>query len=95
MATSNGNGANRSQQRFVYDQNYPSMQWNDSSTINHSHAFDGWNAMIHDERQYELVVVQQPLRARMCGFGDKDRRPISPPPILQLFVKQKEQLLNP
>ncbi|KAI8321210.1 hypothetical protein GQ54DRAFT_237303, partial [Martensiomyces pterosporus] len=29
---------------------------------------------------------QQPLRARMCGFGEKDRRPCTPPPILQLFI---------
>ncbi|EEY18383.1 VelB [Verticillium alfalfae VaMs.102] len=31
-------------------------------------------------RTYKLDVVQQPKRARMCGFGDKDRRPITPPP---------------
>ncbi|RUP42779.1 velvet factor-domain-containing protein [Jimgerdemannia flammicorona] len=37
-------------------------------------------------RQFKLEVAQQPLRARMCGFGDKDRRPITPPPILQLKV---------
>lgn len=37
-------------------------------------------------RHFRLEVVQQPLRARMCGFGDKDRRPITPPPILQLKV---------
>ncbi|RKF53210.1 Velvet complex subunit 2 [Erysiphe neolycopersici] len=33
-----------------------------------------------------LVVVQQPQRARMCGFGDKDRRPITPPPCVKLIV---------
>ncbi|RYP19427.1 hypothetical protein DL767_009650 [Monosporascus sp. MG133] len=33
-------------------------------------------------RKYQLKVVQQPLRARMCGFGDKDRRPITPPPCI-------------
>ncbi|KAI7865097.1 velvet factor [Spinellus fusiger] len=27
----------------------------------------------------------------MCGFGEKDRRPIDPPPIVQLIVKQKGQ----
>jgi hypothetical protein len=26
----------------------------------------------------------------MCGFGDKDRRPIVPAPILQLFVTDRE-----
>ncbi|KAI9812517.1 MAG: hypothetical protein M1832_000411 [Thelocarpon impressellum] len=38
-------------------------------------------------RMYSLDVVQQPVRARMCGFGDKDRRPITPPPCVRLVVK--------
>ncbi|KAI8882454.1 hypothetical protein K501DRAFT_323971 [Backusella circina FSU 941] len=42
-----------------------------------------------EKRTYELVVCQQPLHARMCGFGEKDRRPIDPPPIVQLIVKQE------
>ncbi|KAF2737859.1 hypothetical protein EJ04DRAFT_532809 [Polyplosphaeria fusca] len=37
-------------------------------------------------RRYELSVEQQPVRARMCGFGDKDRRPITPPPCIRLRV---------
>ncbi|KAG2172208.1 hypothetical protein INT43_004749 [Umbelopsis isabellina] len=37
-----------------------------------------------------MQVVQQPQRARMCGFGDKDRRPITPPPILKLTVTDSE-----
>ncbi|KAF6818631.1 developmental regulator VelB [Colletotrichum sojae] len=36
--------------------------------------------------QYRLEVVQQPQRARMCGFGDKDRRPITPPPCIRVVV---------
>lgn len=36
--------------------------------------------------RYELHVVQQPRRARMCGFGDKDRRPITPPPCVRLII---------
>ncbi|RHZ53785.1 hypothetical protein Glove_437g43 [Diversispora epigaea] len=36
--------------------------------------------------RYRLDVSQQPIRARMCGFGDKDRRPIDPPPVVRLFV---------
>jgi hypothetical protein len=35
---------------------------------------------------YKLTVVQQPLHARMCGFGEKDRRPVDPPPIVKLNV---------
>ncbi|KAI9843051.1 MAG: hypothetical protein M1838_002883 [Thelocarpon superellum] len=38
-------------------------------------------------RIYSLSVVQQPVRARMCGFGDKDRRPITPPPCVRLIVR--------
>ncbi|RDA89457.1 hypothetical protein CP533_1486 [Ophiocordyceps camponoti-saundersi (nom. inval.)] len=38
-------------------------------------------------RKYQLDVVQQPKRARMCGFGDKqDRRPITPPPCVRLII---------
>ncbi|KAL9553612.1 hypothetical protein MBANPS3_003207 [Mucor bainieri] len=45
---------------------------------------------------YKLEIVQQPSRARMCGFGDKDRRPISPPPILKLTVLTKNgDIINP
>ncbi|CAJ2501653.1 Uu.00g045060.m01.CDS01 [Anthostomella pinea] len=41
-------------------------------------------------RKYRLEVVQQPLRARMCGFGDKDRRPITPPPCIRLVVMDRD-----
>lgn len=53
-------------------------------------------------REYELTVRQEPKQARMCGVGGKgerdvrsrsshklsiaDRRPIDPPPIVQLRV---------
>ncbi|KAL2072863.1 hypothetical protein VTL71DRAFT_12206 [Oculimacula yallundae] len=43
-------------------------------------------SMVHEGRRYELFVVQQPIRARMCGFGDKDRRPITPPPCIKLVI---------
>ncbi|WVF67116.1 hypothetical protein IAT40_001861 [Kwoniella sp. CBS 6097] len=36
---------------------------------------------------YHLEVIQQPQRARACGFGNKDRRPLSPPPIIRLWVR--------
>jgi hypothetical protein len=35
-------------------------------------------------------VVQNPIRARCCGFGEKDRRPIDPPPILELIAKDEQ-----
>lgn len=34
-----------------------------------------------------LHVEQQPDRARMCGFGDKDRRPITPPVCVKLSIR--------
>ncbi|KAJ4983843.1 developmental regulator VelB [Stagonosporopsis vannaccii] len=40
----------------------------------------------HGGKSYRLRVDQQPIRARMCGFGDKDRRPITPPPCIRLIV---------
>ncbi|KNC97960.1 uncharacterized protein SPPG_06949 [Spizellomyces punctatus DAOM BR117] len=39
-----------------------------------------------------LELVQQPNRARMIGFGEKDRRPIDPPPILQLLLSDPTQV---
>ncbi|KAJ9630612.1 hypothetical protein H2203_001135 [Taxawa tesnikishii (nom. ined.)] len=41
---------------------------------------------VMNDLKFKLVVAQQPVRARMCGFGDKDRRPITPPPCIQLVV---------
>ncbi|POW22687.1 hypothetical protein PSHT_00897 [Puccinia striiformis] len=37
-------------------------------------------------RHFQLRIVQQPVRARMCGFGDKDRRLLTPPVIAELLV---------
>ena len=39
-------------------------------------------------------MVQNPVRARCCGFGEKDRRPIDPPPILQLFIEKPDGTLQ-
>ncbi|KAI8330171.1 velvet factor [Chlamydoabsidia padenii] len=36
--------------------------------------------------RYKLKVLQQPSKARLCSFREKvDRRPIDPPPIVQLY----------
>ncbi|KAG0260958.1 hypothetical protein BG011_001464 [Mortierella polycephala] len=43
-----------------------------------------------NELTYSLEIVQQPLRARMCGFGDKDRRNVTPAPVLKLVAKTSE-----
>ncbi|CUS14207.1 unnamed protein product [Tuber aestivum] len=36
--------------------------------------------------RYEIQVRQQPVAARACGFGERDRRVIDPPPIVQLII---------
>lgn len=38
---------------------------------------------------YSLVIRQQPIAARACGFGERDRRVIDPPPILELKIVNK------
>ncbi|KAJ2515874.1 hypothetical protein H4217_004922, partial [Coemansia sp. RSA 1939] len=41
-------------------------------------------------RGLKLAIVQQPIRARMCGSSDKDWRPVSPPPVLKLELFDME-----
>lgn len=36
--------------------------------------------------RYHLHIRQQPLAARACGAGDRDRRPVDPPPIVQILL---------
>ncbi|KAI9734559.1 MAG: hypothetical protein M1834_002160 [Cirrosporium novae-zelandiae] len=36
--------------------------------------------------RYRLHIRQQPIAARACGYGERDRRVIDPPPIIQLFL---------
>ncbi|KAL7309723.1 hypothetical protein PS15m_010570 [Mucor circinelloides] len=45
-------------------------------------------------KKYRLIMVQNPVRARCCGFGEKDRRPIDPPPVLQLFLERPDGSLQ-
>jgi hypothetical protein len=37
--------------------------------------------------KYSIRMRQEPLAARACGFGERDRRVIDPPPILQMVVE--------
>lgn len=46
-------------------------------------------SLLNDDRmsselKYDLCLRQQPANARSCGLGDRDRRVVDPPPILQL-----------
>lgn len=38
---------------------------------------------------YTLSIRQQPVAARACGFGERDRRVIDPPPILELKITDR------
>lgn len=40
--------------------------------------------------EYTIHMRQQPRAARACGFGDRDRRCIDPPPIIQLTINNPE-----
>ncbi|KAK0722514.1 velvet factor-domain-containing protein, partial [Lasiosphaeria miniovina] len=43
--------------------------------------------------EYRISVRQQPYAARSCGFGERDRRVIDPPPIVQLTIH--DETLSP
>ncbi|KAF9182444.1 hypothetical protein BGZ51_000693 [Haplosporangium sp. Z 767] len=49
-------------------------------------------SMMAERQSVRIKIVQQPLHARMCGFGEKDRRPIDPPPIVQLLLDEQHHL---
>ncbi|KAF3394164.1 Sexual development regulator velC [Penicillium rolfsii] len=38
------------------------------------------------QSRYHLHVRQHPIAARACGAGDRDRRPVDPPPIVQILL---------
>ncbi|KAF9181441.1 hypothetical protein BGZ51_005433 [Haplosporangium sp. Z 767] len=51
--------------------------------------------------KYMLVIRQQPQRAKVCGLKERDRRPIDPPPIVQIKLtdprtdRNKDYLQSP
>lgn len=56
------------------------------------HTVDGpeqWSQWAGRKR-YSLEVIQHPLRARMCGFGDKDRRPLAPAAVAKMVVQRDD-----
>lgn len=48
--------------------------------------------------RYVIRMRQEPVAARACGFGERDRRVIDPPPILQMDIESasatKDELSN-
>ncbi|OJA19310.1 hypothetical protein AZE42_00426 [Rhizopogon vesiculosus] len=52
-------------------------------------AIEQWGHWL-GRKHYSLEVVQHPLRARMCGFGDKDRRPLAPAAVAKMVVRKED-----
>lgn len=51
----------------------------------HSARFAGSGKLPNVE--YSFRFQQQPFAARSCGFAERGRRVIDPPPIIQLTIK--------
>lgn len=53
---------------------------------------ESWGKWI-GRKHYSLEIVQHPIRARMCGFGDKDRRPLAPAAVAKLVVRREDDTI--
>jgi hypothetical protein len=60
----------------------------DASTTSKTPMLSPAQSIITSE--YRIHVRQQPVAARSCGFGERDRRVIDPPPIVQLTIDDPE-----
>ncbi|CAO3586872.1 unnamed protein product [Absidia cylindrospora] len=59
-------------------------EYDTTSTTSQSH-------LVTKPPSYSLIVRQQPEKARLCSFKEKvDRRPLDPPPIVQLFTDKRD-----
>ncbi|KAF7775707.1 hypothetical protein Agabi119p4_4100 [Agaricus bisporus var. burnettii] len=61
----------------------------DSEPASPSDCPEIWSQTLGN-KHYSLEVVQHPLRARMCGFGDKDRRPLAPAAVVKMVVRHQD-----
>jgi hypothetical protein len=43
----------------------------------------------NNSSDFELTIRQQPERARVAGGKEKERKPVDPPPIVQLRVREE------
>ncbi|CAG8552209.1 2818_t:CDS:2 [Paraglomus brasilianum] len=48
-----------------------------------------------DSSQYKLIIRQQPKQARLCSNKERDRRPVDPPPIIQLKIEGYSEEAHP
>jgi hypothetical protein len=54
--------------------------------LNHSPEPSPPPRRVSTSPRYHLHIRQQPIAARACGAGDRDRRPVDPPPIIQMLL---------
>ncbi|KAF4174246.1 hypothetical protein CNMCM8694_009567 [Aspergillus lentulus] len=54
--------------------------------LNHSPETSPPPRRVSVSPRYHLYIRQQPIAARACGAGDRDRRPVDPPPIIQMLL---------
>ncbi|PLB38263.1 protein vosA [Aspergillus candidus] len=45
--------------------------------------------MLSPSSEFDLIIRQQPSRARVAGGKEKERKPVDPPPIVQIRVKEE------
>ncbi|KAI9675440.1 MAG: hypothetical protein M1817_001344 [Caeruleum heppii] len=62
------------------------------SPIKAETSLSAWQSPPERPAPYEIRVRQQPLAARACGFGERDRRVIDPPPIVQLLERGRDPM---
>ncbi|KAF9774249.1 hypothetical protein IL306_007786 [Fusarium sp. DS 682] len=81
---------NHSQQNHP-QQNHPQQNHPQQNHPQQNHDQQNHPQQNHDQQnhgvQYRLLIRQQPEAARQCGFGERDRRTVDPPPIVQLLVE--------
>lgn len=71
--------------------NVPDM-WVTSETARPGSTHANDSSIGKSTDRYNLTIRQQPLAARACGFGERDRRVIDPPPIVQLSLTDFDPL---
>lgn len=61
-----------------------------SEVYTHQYTFPPQRESHTPQLEYTLVMRQQPKAARACGFGERDRRVVDPPPIVEVKALNPE-----
>ncbi|KAF9583927.1 hypothetical protein BGW38_008086 [Lunasporangiospora selenospora] len=84
------NGPDAPSENHGTSQQLPSTNADAGTVQSRPIVSSGSRASMDEHRPVKIKIAQQPLHARMCGFGEKDRRPVDPPPIVQLIFEDEE-----